>query len=151
MPNSASPLFVSGRSPGMPAWIRVGHRLLLFATVLVFACCLTARAAVVEAEGVEREVDTPTGIKSQTLDDAAPPPVEEVEAPPADGGTAAAPTPGQSRPQNFEPLPVVTETPTASTEAAAGGGSRVLGFVVIGVILALIGVFIFAARGRGRR
>lgn len=123
---------------------------MLFAALLVIACCLTARAAVVEAEGVEREVDTPTGIKTQTLDEAAPPPVEEVEAP-TGGSTAAAPTPGENRPQNFEPLPVVTETPTASTEAPSGGGSRLLGFAVIGLILVLIGVFIFAARGRGRR
>lgn len=150
MPNPTSPVFVSRRRPGMPGWIRVGHRVLLFAAVLVIACCMTARAAVVEAEGVEREVDTPTGARTQTLDDAAPPPVEEVEAPPS-GSTAAAPTPGESRPQNFEPLPVVTETPTAATEAAGGGSSRLLGFVVIGLILVLIGVFIFAARGRGRR
>lgn len=151
MPNPVPPLIVSARHVGMSRWDRVPYRILLFAVVMVFACCLSARAAVVEAEGVEREVDTPTGVKTQTLDDAAPPPVTQVEAPPANGAVTA-PSPGAPQPgQTYEPLPVVTEMPTAAAETESGGGSRMLGFAVIGVIVLLIGLFVFAARGRGRR
>lgn len=151
MPNLAAPLYVSARRVGVSRWDRVPYRILLFAVVLVLACCLTARAAVVEAEGVEREVDTPAGAQSQTLDDAAPPPVTQVEAPVANGD-ATAPSPGATTPgQPFVPLEVVTATPEAPTGTESGGGGKVLGFVVIGVIVLLIGIFVFAARGRGRR
>lgn len=151
MPNPSIRVFVSDSFPGIPGWRRVPYRILLFVTVLVFACCLTARAAVVEAEGVEREVDTPTGVRSQTLDEAAPPPATDIEAAAPGGSSSAAPTGNATnRPQNFEPLPVVTETPTAAA-GSEGGGSRILGFLVVGVLVVLVGLFVFAARGRGKR
>lgn len=150
MLNPATPDLVVTRHGRRPGLLRAPCRIMLFAAVLVFACCLGARAAVVEAEGVEREVDTPAGAQRQTLEEAAPPPMQVAS--PEAGSAAAAPSPGATASaRNFEPLPVVTETPQAAEDSLGGGSSQLLGFLVVGLLVVLVGVFLFAARGRGRR
>ncbi len=134
---------------------RAGRRRLhvvFFALVLALACCLTARAAVVEADSVERDVDTPVGVQKETglSDQGAATAPEPVETPPAPGVQATSqPDPGaQVTPENS---PVPLDTPTS--DQPSGGGGSLLGFVIVGLVVVVVGtgVVLLVAKTREQR
>lgn len=153
MPNPVRPRFVS---PHLRPPVRrrdLGIRILLFAVALSFAFCVSARAAVVEADEVERQVDTPTGIQVQKgLDEpaATPPPVEAPVTGPGGstaGPGATVPSPGTVGDPG-QPASDPVTTATSTTQGSQGGG--MMGPVIVGLLIVLIGggLVIFLARGR---
>lgn len=131
---------------------------LLFAAVLLIACCQPARAAVVEADDVQRQVDTPTGVRIQTgiQEPQAVAPAEENPAP-----GARTPGPGGGGPEGLQPgasggvtgvdgpgsAGGTEEASNPATSSSRGGGG-LLGPLVVGLLVVVVGVFL-VARGRG--
>ncbi len=133
---------------------RPGYRLrwmpaLFFALALVLACFLTVQAAVVEADSVEREVDTAVGVQKETglSDQGTAPasgPVREAPVP----GTRPAQEPDSSSQVSPEPSPPPLDAPIAPP--AQGEQGSIMGFVLVGLLVVVLGtaVVLMVARAR---
>ena len=129
---------------------------LFFAAVLLIAFCQPARAAVVEADDVQRQVDTPTGVRIQTgiqEPQAVAPAGEEsapgARTPGAGAGSSTGLQPGASGGTTGVdgPGPAGEPATTSATSSSRSGGG-LLGPLVVGVLVVVVGVFL-VARGRG--
>lgn len=145
------------RDPLSPGKGDAGVRsaLALGLALLALVLCLAwnpgpVQAAVVEGGSVERQVDTPTGVQTQTgLGEevpSAPEPVETSSHRP-DSPAQASPSSTQAGTVDSGVDPITASQPQRSS----GGGSRFLGFAVVCLAVVAVGTFVVllvARRGR---
>jgi len=129
---------------------RLASRVALLALALLLAFSGNVQGAVLEGGSVERQVDTPSGVKTLKHVGEDVPALTPTSAP----TRSTSPTRPRPTPASVQPTPespTESSTQVSSPEAAAEEGGF-LGFIVVGLIVVALGTFIVlqVARSRGK-